>query len=83
MGIKFRLFRNILSRKTLVTPLWMKIFLQTEYCNADRTKWKSTLQDINTTSQELKRDCSHRQLFWGLSVFREIYPNVHEATLAD
>ena len=44
-----------------------------EYCNADRTTWKLTLQDINTTPKELKteRDCSHRQLFrplWGSSV---------------
>ena len=39
--------------------------LQAEYCNADRTTWKLTLQDINTTPKELKteRDCSHRQLF--------------------
>ena len=36
-----------------------------EYCNADRTTWKLTLQDINATPKELKteRDCSHRQLF--------------------
>ena len=36
-----------------------------EFYKADRTKWKLTLQDINTTPKELKteRDCSHRQLF--------------------
>ena len=48
--------------------------LQAGYCNADRTTWKLTLQDINTTPKELKteRDCSHRQLFhslWGSSVW--------------
>ena len=46
-----------------------------EYCNADRTTWKLTLQYINTTPKELKteRDCSRRQLFcplWGSSVWR-------------
>ena len=36
-----------------------------EFYKADRTKWKLTLQDIDTTPKELKteRDCSHRQLF--------------------
>ena len=36
-----------------------------EFYKADRTKWKLTLQDINTTPKELKteRDCSNRQLF--------------------
>ena len=51
------------------------IILKAEYCNADRTTWKLTLQDINTTPKELttERDCSHRQLFrplWGSSVWR-------------
>ena len=41
--------------------------MQAEYCNADRTTRKLTLQ---ATPKELKtqRDCSHRQLFcsfWG------------------
>ena len=38
--------------------------------NADRTTWKLTLQDINTTPKELKieRDCSHRQLFQSVRV---------------
>ena len=27
-----------------------------EYCNADRTTWKLTLQDINTTPKELKTE---------------------------
>ena len=48
---------------------------QGENCNADRTTWKLTLQDINTTPKELKteRDFSHRQLFrpfGGSSVWR-------------
>ena len=55
--------------------LWTYWILLAEYCNADRTTWKLTLQDINTTLKELKteRDCSHRQLFrplWGSSVWR-------------
>ena len=29
-------------------------FSQAEYCNADRTTWKLTLQDINTTPKETK-----------------------------
>ena len=57
-------------------------YISTEYCNADRTTWKLTLQDINTTPKELKteRDCSHRQLFrllWGSSVWRNNHEN-HE-----
>ena len=48
---------------------------EAEYCNADCTTWKLTLQDINTTSKELKteRDCNHRRLFrpfWGSSPWR-------------
>ena len=41
------------------------LILQAEYCNADRTTWKLTLQDIKTTPKELKteRDCNHRQQF--------------------
>ena len=47
----------------------------TEFCKADRTTWKLTLQDINTTPKELKteRGRSRRQLFRpfkGLSVRR-------------
>ena len=46
----------------------------TEYYNADRTTWKLTffLQDINTTSKELKteRDCSHRAHQYGVK-YRE------------
>jgi len=40
--------------------------LQAEYCNADLTSWKLTLQDINTTPKELKteRDCSHIHIHW-------------------
>ena len=40
-----------------------RYILQAEYCNADRTTWKLTLQDINTTPKELKteRDCNLRQ----------------------
>ena len=30
--------------------------LQPEYCNADHTTWKLTLQDINTTPKELKTE---------------------------
>ena len=38
---------------------------QAEYCTTDRTTWKLTLQDINTTPKELKaeRECGHRQQF--------------------
>ena len=53
-----------------------------KFCNVDRTEWKLTLQDINTTPKELKGDRSHRRLFCVPSVFRKIYPNEHEATLA-
>ena len=61
------LTRNTISQNYLI--------LQAEYCNADCTTWKLTLQDINATPKELKteRDCSHRQLFrpfWGSSVWR-------------
>ena len=37
----------------------------TEFCKADRTTWKLTLQDINTTPKELKteRGRSRKQLF--------------------
>ena len=46
----------------------------TEYYNADRATWKLTffLQDINTTSKELKteRDCSHRAHQYGVK-YRE------------
>ena len=50
--------------------LWTFWILQAEYCNADRTMWKLTLQGINTKPKELKteRDRNHRQLFrplWG------------------
>ena len=36
-----------------------------EFCKVDHTKWKLTLQDINTTLKEPKteRGCSRRQLF--------------------
>ena len=39
--------------------------LQAEYCNADHTTWKLTLQDINTTPKEPKtaRDCSLSSCF--------------------
>ena len=44
----------------------------TEFCKADRTTWKLTLQDINTTPKEPKKERgrSRRQLFrpfWGSS----------------
>jgi len=47
----------------------------TEFCKADCTTWKLTLQDINTTPKEPKteRGRSRRQLFrafWGSSVRR-------------
>ena len=49
---------------------------RTEFCKADRTSWKLTLQDINTTPKEPKteRDCNYRQLFpyWKTS-FKIIY----------
>ena len=50
----------------------LKFSTHKEYCNADRTTWKLTLQDINTPPKELKTegDCSRRQLFrpfWGSS----------------
>ena len=61
--------------KTWSAKLTSRHILQAEYCNANRTTWKLTLQDINTTPKELKteRDCSHGQLFcpfWGSSVWR-------------
>ena len=58
--------KNVGSIKTWTAKITNRhLVLQAEYCNADRTTWTLTLQDINTTPKELKteRDCSHRQLF--------------------
>ena len=55
--------------------------LQAQYCNADRTTWKLTLQDINTTPKELKTERDYRQLFrrlWGSSVWRDNTENSGE-----
>ena len=69
-----RLYRYV-PHKRVCFFIRFGLILQADYYNADRTTWKLTLHDINTTPKELKteRDCSHSQLFrprWGSSVWR-------------
>ena len=74
-GLSFILLTEITDIRNDFIVFWTYWILQAEYCSADRTTWKLTLQGINTKPKELKteRDCSHRQLFrprWGSSVWR-------------
>ena len=71
-GTQFKIEKNKNAGKFRLAGSWtgeseedMKDYRHTEFCKADRTTWKLTLQGINTTPKEPRtvRGLSRRRLF--------------------